>query len=271
MIDVLESDGWSTPVARQLAHLLDCPGVAVFDFDDTCIEGDLGDAVFHHAVEAGSISTALFDLPAHPTADDWLATADRLLEEHGPEVGYPFFVQAFAGWSVDDLRAHARAVLLREQAAPRGQRALGSQRVRSGIRYRDPVVRLARRLRDAGWDLWIVSGTAQWAVEVGADPLGVAAHRVCGQRVEVRDGTLTDVPVRPTVFGAGKVEVLRERLDGRPDLALGDSPNDTQMLQWSRHAVVLDAGDANSLGPLARERGWGVQPVRSSWRPSLFG
>ncbi len=271
MIDALLSDGWAAPVARQLADLLGRPGVAVFDFDDTCIEGDLGDAVFQHAAEAGTLTADLPGLPPEPAPDDWLTAADRVLAEHGPEVGYPFFVQAFAGWSVEAFREHARDVLAREQVAPRGRRSLEMHRVRSGIRYREPVVRLARRLRDAGWDLWIVSGTAQWAVEVGVEPLGVAAGRVCGQRVEVHDGQLTAVPVRPTVFGEGKVEVLRERLDAPPDLAVGDSPNDTQMLRWSRSALVMDAGDANSLGPLARERGWGVQPVPSSWRPDLFG
>ncbi len=271
MLDEILADGWSPAVARQLAGLLEGPGVAVFDFDDTCIDGDLGDAVFHHAVAAGSLTARLPGMPDAPTTDHWLGEADRILAEEGPETGYPFFVRAFAGWTVTGFRRHARDVLAVERGAPRGRRPIGTHRVRSGIRYRRRVVRLIERLQRASWQVWIVSGTAEWAVEVGAEELGVPPERVCGQRVELEGQRLTAEPVHPTVFGAGKVEVLRGLLDAPPDLAVGDSPNDLQLLQWARRAVVLDAGDANSLGPLARSRGWSVQPVASSWRPDLFG
>lgn len=271
MLDTHLADGWRPEVAQRLADLLAAPGVAVFDFDDTCIEGDLGDAVFHHAAAAGSLTARLPGMPDDPTADQWLEEADRILAEDGPETGYPFFVQAFAGWTVTEFRGHARDVVEAEQAAPRGRRSIGTHRVRSGIRYRRSVSRLIERLRRASWQVWIVSGTAQWAVEVGAEALGVPSRRVRGQRVDLDGDRLTAVPVHPTVFGQGKVQVLRDRLDGPPDLAVGDSPNDLHLLQWARHALVLDAGDANSLGPVARERGWSVQPVASSWRPDLFG
>lgn len=271
MLDDILAEGWRPEVARTLAGLLEGPGVAVFDFDDTCIEGDLGDAVFHHAVAAGSLTARLPGMPGDPTADQWLDEADRILAEEGPETGYPFFVRAFAGWSVSEFRRHARDVIEAERIAPRGRRPVGSHRVRSGIRYREPVAKLIGRLRRASWQVWIVSGTAQWAVEVGAEELGVPARCVHGQRVELAGDRLTAAPVSPTVFGRGKVQVLRDHLDAPPDLAVGDSPNDLHLLQWARRALVLDAGDANSLGPLARERGWSVQPVASSWRPDLFG
>ena len=81
MYDDILADGFSAAVARQLAGLIEGPGVAVFDFDDTCIEGDLGDAVFHHAVAAGSLTARLPGMPDDPAVDPWLDEAERILAE----------------------------------------------------------------------------------------------------------------------------------------------------------------------------------------------
>jgi len=88
MFDDLVADGWCTEVASRLVPLLERSGVAVFDFDDTCIEGDLGDAVFHHAVEAGTLTTTLPDTSDRPSAAQWLSAAQRTLDIAGPQEGY---------------------------------------------------------------------------------------------------------------------------------------------------------------------------------------
>ena len=273
-------DGWGDEAAGRLAEAMAAveadgrPGIATLDFDDTCISGDLGDAIFHHAAAAGTLTAE--GLPGWtgrdpPSAADWLEGAERALAEGGPPRAYGFVLEAFAGWPLDTFRDHVRTTLAAELQAPFGSRLLGGgAEVRSGIRYRDKVGALVARLHGLGWQVWVVSGSAEWAVEEAIARFGVDPVRVCGQRVARRDGHLTRTAVEPAVFGPGKVAVLEPRLPHAPDLALGDSPNDRELLGWARAAVAMDAGAANSIGREARERGWAVEPTGPVWRPGLF-
>ncbi len=284
MYETLRDDGWGDPAAQALAGVIAAVdrdarvGQATLDFDDTCISGDLGDAVFHHAVEAGALDPR--GLPGavgsegEPEPAAWLAAADHALAEGGPARAYAFVVQAFAGWTIAEFRRHVGRVLESELRSEPGSRPLaggGGARVRSGIRRRRRVASLIEHLHRRGWVVRIVSGSAQWAVEEAVASLGVSGDRVRGVRVGQHDGRLTREVLEPLPFGPGKVEALRPELPGGPDLALGDSPNDRELLAWARTAVAFDAGDANSLGREARERGWAVEPATAAWRPELFG
>lgn len=283
MLEDFLEDGWGAEAAGRMAAAVATvdaagrPGVAALDFDDTCIVGDLGDAVFHRAVEADTLDPAGLpnggprDPAARPAA--WLAAAEAALEGGGPGAAYSFVLEAFAGWTLARFRAHARQVLAAELAAEQGTRPLGGLArapVRSGIRRRRRVGRLIERLSARGWAVLVVSGSAEWAVEEAVAPLGVAPQRVFGQRVRIRRDRLTREPEPPHVFGPGKVQVLSTLLPAPPDLALGDSPNDRELLGWATHAVAFDAGDANSIGDEARTRGWAVEPAVAVGRPSLF-
>ncbi len=274
MQGTLQRDGWSAAGAGFLARVVDevartqRAGVATLDFDDTCIAGDIGDAIFHRAAEQGLLE------PPGRSAAEWLRRAEQILDERGPGKGYAYVLEVFAGMELGRFEEHVRDTLSQELAATVGRRALAGGdgiRVRSGIRYRRRVRQLIRRLDEAGWQVWIISGSALWAVRIAAASLGVAAEHVLGQRTELRDGCLTDRSVEPPVFGAGKVQVLSRVLGRPPDLAIGDSPNDRHLLEWAAHGLVMDAGDANSMAPEASARGWAVEPVPSSWRPSIFG
>lgn len=280
--DLLE-DGWGVEAATRIAAAVAAiagagrPGVAALDFDDTCIVGDLGDAVFHRAVEADTLDpVGLPDGGPRDPADRpaaWLAAAEAALERGGPGAAYSFVLEAFAGWTLDRFRAHARQVLAAELAAEQGTRPLTGlprTRVRSGIRRRRRVGRLIERLGGCGWTVVVVSGSAEWAVEEAVVSLGVAPGAVRGQRVRIRGDRLTREPEPPHVFGPGKVQVLSTLLPAPPDLALGDSPNDRELLGWATHAVAFDAGDANSIGDEARARGWAVEPAVAVGRPSVF-
>jgi len=283
MRETFLEDGWGPEAADRLAGALAAvdaegrPGVATLDFDDTCIAGDLGDAVFHRAVEDDSLDPE--GLPGGGPDDPgqrpaaWLAAADEALERAGPGAAYSFVLEAFGGWTLERFREHVRGVLEVELTAPQGLRALAGAphaRVRSGIRRRRRMGHLIGHLRQRGWTVLVVSGSAEWAVEEAVAPLGVAPGEVRGQRTAVRGGLLTRSPELPHVFGPGKVQVLSTRLSAPPDLAIGDSPNDRELLGWATHAVAFDAGDANSIGPEARARGWAVEPARAVGRPSLF-
>lgn len=273
MREELQRDGWSPQGARYLAQVIGMAAagagqaVATLDFDDTCIAGDIGDAIFHRAAERG-----LLDPPGR-SPQEWLERAEAILDERGPGRGYAYVLEVFAGMPLARFEEHVRWTLAQELADTVGQRWLAGDsriRVRSGIRYRRRMRRLIHRLHETRWQVWVVSGSALWAVQIAAASLGIPADRVLGQRTELEDGALTNRSVDPPVFGEGKVQVLSRVLDRPPDLAIGDSPNDRHLLGWATHGLVMDAGDTNSLAPEAASRGWAVEPVPRSWRPPIF-
>ncbi len=275
--DELLRDGWCSEAATALAAIIGGTprGIAALDFDDTCIAGDIGDAIFHHAAERALLPGRPYGVsPSSEFVDpvSWLDAASRLLDERGPAEGYAYVLRAFAGVTEREFDRHVRAVLEHELSARVGTRPFDGRidrDVRSGIRYRQPVVHLARRLMALGWHVVLVSGSARRAVQIAAEPLGVAPENVVGLEVEIADGVMTDRIVGPLIYGPGKVTALRAVLPRPPDLAVGDSHNDLELLRWADAAVVIDGGDENSLGERAREEGWVVQPVGVVWRPVI--
>ena len=134
MRDELRRHGWGDEAAERVAAAVatvtaeNRPGIAALDFDDTCIAGDLGDAIFHHAAAAGSLAADV--LPgwrsvAPPGAPDWLAAVEHALAAGGPARAYGFVLEAFAGWPLEAFRAHCRDTLSAELEAPVGGRGSG--------------------------------------------------------------------------------------------------------------------------------------------------
>lgn len=127
--------------------------------------------------------------------------------------------------------------------------------------YRRPMVDLLRGLQEGGVDVWIVSATNRWLVQAAARQMGLIPERVLGIETRVRDGELTGEVVHPVTCRAGKVEAIRQRLGRMPDLAVGDSVGDLEMMEAASHVVVVGRRDhpRAEMVLLARERGWPVQ------------
>lgn len=119
---------WSEETHRRLADLITRRGakaatydrckrpLAVFDFDNTIIQGDLGDAAFAEAAARGLLAhdpalTALLPEAAREQVDGaWKSGApdtagrlllayEALLKDQGARVAYPWLTQAFTGTS----------------------------------------------------------------------------------------------------------------------------------------------------------------------------
>lgn len=262
---------WTGKARAALAELLEGPpGVAAFDFDDTCIRGDIGDAVLFHLAETGRIpgpdaDAGVLGGPTPPGADPagfWIGTYERLLRDEGLSVAYPWCTQVLAGWTPGEVEEISRAVLALEAARPRGRRALGGRTVRQGIEPRRGVVALVGALAARGWRTYVVTASARWVVEAAAQALALPVTGVLGQEVELEPGPrgqrLTNRVLRPMV-GPGKVEALRA-VAGGPDLAVGDGWNDLALFAAAGRAVLLDRGDAG-LAEAVRGAGGVAQPA----------
>jgi HAD superfamily hydrolase (TIGR01490 family) len=132
--------------------------------------------------------------------------------------------------------------------------------------YREPLD-LARRHRDRGEPVYVVSAALQEIVDALAEDLGFdgALGTVC----EVEDGAYTGRPVRP-LHGAAKADAVRELagsegIDLAASTAYSDAHGDLPFLELVGHPVAVNP-DAE-LRRVALERGWPVLEFREPLVP----
>ena len=119
-------------------------------------------------------------------------------------------------------------------------------------------------LENQGIEVWIVSASNRWAIEVAAAELGVDSDRIIAMNMDVVDGALTGEVHRPLVNGAGKAESIRKRIGVSPLLAVGNSVHDAAMLELAQVGVTVrlpgeDGGlpePSTELQALATMHGW---------------
>ncbi|MCX5797611.1 MAG: hypothetical protein NTY77_19140 [Elusimicrobia bacterium] len=276
------------------------PPLATFDWDNTMIRNDIGEAVFYRAIKELAFKFEQGDkfwgfIPKEFGRDalraDYeaiaklpLAQAQRTPEyrryrkhfhevyervkKEGPGLGldYGWLVQLMVGFSPGELERFADETIAEELAKPLGEELIAGfdgdpspVKIASGIRPHKEMFDLVRRLQEAGWEVRIVSATAEWIVARFAALAGIPPERAHGVRVRLRRGRLTTLLTQRT-WGQGKADTIL-RLAGRPSLlAGGDSNSDTQMLELSQgERLVVDFGREPLRGK-ARERGWLLQP-----------
>lgn len=232
---------WTPEVRGALTALLDRPHdgrpLAVFDWDGTCIAGDVGESAL-----------AWLD---RGDGGDRLGTYERMVASHGKVVAYAWCAEALAGRTQAGLRALARQVIGEGLAA-------------GTIVERDEIRDLIWALQRHGWEVWVVSASQETLVEVAAQRYGIPAERVIGMALAVgHDGTLLPEVAGPVTFRHGKVEAIDRRIGRRPTLAVGDAETDAEMLLAARHALVIDRGD-KTLRALAEDGDWWMQPAFES-------
>ncbi|MFF2197169.1 HAD family hydrolase [Streptomyces sp. NPDC058157] len=235
--------GWYGDNQARLQQLIDrygsCnpyrPGrdkpVAVFDWDNTVVKNDVGDATMFWLLRNGKIrrpadwkTTSRYLTPAAAqalaTACDPLARpgsplptgtpegaacADEINAVYGTaataftgwdrrtiEPAYAWLSQLLQGWTPGQVRGFAAAARTENLAAPIGtKQQVGTTTATGWVRYYDQQRDLVKNLQRAGFDVWISSASPQPVVEVWAQGVGVGADHVIGIRGTTRDGKLT--------------------------------------------------------------------------------
>ena len=212
----------------------DAPPVATFDWDNTCIRGDIGETVLAALDEADG--------------GDRMARYDAVCAEQGTRAGYAWAASALAGWSELDLRAFAQATI--------------ESGITRGILVERPEIReLIWSLQRHGWDVWIVSASVFPAVHAFAQRYGIPAGRVIGVHLAVGpDGRFLPELASPLTFREGKVESIDRHIGRRPTFACGDARTDQELLESARFQLLIDKGDA-VLRQHGEASGWWIQPA----------
>ncbi|MBI5211237.1 MAG: haloacid dehalogenase-like hydrolase [Elusimicrobia bacterium] len=276
------------------------PPLATFDWDNTMIRNDIGEAVFYHAIREMRFKFELGDrfwslIPAAYGRDELRASYESIaglppaqakrtpqyrryrkifhrmydqVKRDGASlhIDYGWLVQLMVGFTVPELEALADEVIALETSRSLGRELVAERdgdpdpvAVPTGIRVYPEMADLVRRLTAAGWEVRVVSATAEPVVARFAAALGIPRGRVHGARVRVDAGRLTEELTQRT-WGQGKADTILAQA-GRPSLlAGGDSNSDREMLELSQgERLVIDLGREPLRGE-ALSRGWLLQP-----------
>lgn len=231
---------WSPEVAARLAAMIEqergdaFPPLATFDWDNTSIRGDIGEAVLEH----------LDQLDGGSRVGDY----QRLLGAHGKVVAYPAAATALAGYTAAELREIVVDVV--------------DARIQDGrLALRPEMHDLYATLRDRGWEVWVVSASAEAIVAPFAAFYGVPAERVIGMRLAAdAQGRLLPTLAGPSTFRQGKVDAIDRFIGRRPTFAAGDADTDLEMLHAARYRLVVDRGYPE-LRAAALAGGWWIHPA----------
>ncbi|MCB1324308.1 MAG: haloacid dehalogenase-like hydrolase [Leptospiraceae bacterium] len=290
---------WNPQVHEQLVRLLDGPpGLAAFDFDNTLIFNDLGEAVMNYLVLQALLAgdreefwQGLSEEPVRPDidrlrgwwnsyrdtedesdylrfADALLSTYDRTYHEVGLEAAYRWSRFIFAWQNAEELKKISRHVLDDELLqTPREEKLPSGYVVNRGIRIYAEVKQLMHTLRGRGWELRVVTASPREVIQAVIGDWGLQPEQVLGMQLS-RDsnGMLLPEILEPMPFQAGKVELLAAACDGRrPDLAIGDSSGDRDLLASAGLGILFDRGYRELWAALEK------QGVLLQERPNISG
>jgi len=272
------------------------PRYVVFDWDNTCLIGDIGTATWWRQIEEMLFCFdhpdfwSLFDhferkaqlrqdaehaqaLTPDQRADDpiyrrylsGMVDAYWDLEEAGDsEASYPWQSKLLVGLSKTDVVRLTERTLEAELGRDFGtielEHLASLQRaLPCGIRTAEEIGKLVAALRAVGIESWIVSATHQWIVETVAPLYEIPADHVIGMRLELCDGTLTTQVIKPVTVKEGKVKAIQTYIHptARPLLVAGDSSNDWPMLEYSQGLRLFFDRAGSSITERARQMGEG--------------
>lgn len=303
LADIFPQGGWSPQIHRTLVNLMKEEGraqkIAVFDFDGTCIERDLGElalvtlglsgwfrneladfrGLFPESAEIPKrqfsfsrkiVSPSSFIHGQHNTnrLSNQLAPIlrqyDRVMEELGPEAAYRWTAQVMVGLRPKRIEKLVAAIWEKEIHAPLEEFIFetphGSLTLRTGIGIYEEVKNLIAVLHQLKWEVWIISATNEHVVKAVAPHFGVRTDRVIGLSLAINGwGRLTTRFESPMSVGTGKVDTLK-RLKLWPDLVVGDSAGDYPMLMYGTMSGGRSLVIGDKIPRSLHHPNWMVQP-----------
>lgn len=227
---------WSSPLKTALLRFIhdqtrkDSTPVAAFDFDNTCIAGDIGEAV-------------LLEIQRQQKRD-LLSPYQRLCAEEGKRIGYVWCAEQCAGYTEEEIFRLTRQQF--RDAMDRGQIS-----VRSGI------TSLIQCLKAHGWDVRICTASAEVIVQAISEEVGIPSEDVIGMKLpKDPSGRLLVGVLEPATVYEGKAEAILQSVGTTPTLAAGDSDTDYEMIDAAQFGIVIDRGQPKLRALADDKRVW---------------
>ena len=212
------------------------PSIAVFDCDGTLWSGDAGADFFYWEIERGIVS---------PEMAQWARG-----RYGGYKVG-KVSEEQICGEMVTMNRGVSHAKL--QRAAAEFFDEVVAHRVFPELQE------LTTRLAEQGCELWAVSSTNDWVIEVGAERYGIPRERILAASVHIENGIASDRLIRvPT--DELKAVAIRGVIGKPMEAVFGNSVHDQAMLELAKWPFCVNPNP--DLEKIAQERGWPVyRPV----------
>jgi HAD superfamily phosphoserine phosphatase-like hydrolase len=223
---------------------VDSKPVAAFDADGTLWDIDLGETFFRYKID-----NHLVDLPKNP----WeLYETEKAID--APKA-YLWLAQICQGHSLPEIHGWA-------QNAVQEQSPL-------------PIFLEQKRLIDLflskGVQIYIVTASIRWAVEPGAEILGLKKENVIGIETEVVDGKITNQQKGVITYRQGKVDALLAKTKGKkPFFASGNTMGDYQLLQSATHMSLAVSAAARDDKLFKTEFELSQKAVENNWFSHRF-
>ena len=275
--------------------------VIALDFDNTCIRGDLGEAVQNHLLDAMTLPLHAHDriaIGGHPFAealapylDDAQAPRDldagakervrhivsteylRIMNEDGHREGYLYSVRLLAGMTPAAVEELALLAFQHELKKTMGKRLIHAPEGLDRPMYtREDGLRIHEEMRDfildaqaLGIRVLVISASCHWVVAPIAESyFGIARDDIWGIHTALNeDGTLAAQCVEPIPYGAGKVASIQKVAGRSASFAAGDARTDLEMLRSATlNSLLLDRGN-EALKQEGISSGWLIIPQQA--------
>lgn len=241
-------------------HLASDPNpFAIFDFDNTVIENDIGEIAFAYLCRNGLLKDSMLlgeSVPGNDYHERVFKTYHERVRNGQYRDACELAARAFSGFTPDEASAVARTAL-KAEGSNLYEETLYEEHILRGIKTHSQTLELMRFLKERSVIIWIISASAEVAVKAAIEHFNIQENLI-GVRLMPKDGMYTSEFEIPTPIREGKVECMRTHIDPKqaPLLVIDDSPNGLPILETATIKVAVDRG--NELTRIARECGWAV-------------
>ncbi len=216
------------------------PLVALFDADGTLWDTDLGENLFNYTID-----NRLVELPPDP----WNHYQELKKKNSDPKDAYLWLAQIYQGKSLAQVRQWADEALKSLKPFPifEEQKKLIDLLLKNKVKIN------------------VITASISWAVQPGAQYLGLDDSCVIGVETQVENGYITTKQFGVITYKSGKVDAYKLQSKTVPFLASGNSEGDINLLEYASH-IRLAVSAANredrlykseyQLQQIAKERGW---------------
>ena len=259
--------------------------VAVFDFDNTMVLRDVGEALMCHILRKGLLKnpeenmfsllrpeeavlvSSLLERNA-PESLSEILYAYRKLEEEDTQKAYLMAAAACSGYTPPESRELLNTAV-DAIIGPKTPATLLTMLEDDEIQWFEvatpfaPMQQLVRDFQEAGIDVMIVTASFEDAVALVAQRwFGISPSRVLGIQLDTdENGRYIPEPGRVITWDEGKVEVIQGYLpeDATILFAAGDSVSDFPMMDIARHRLFIARDGNEKACRHAERRGYTVQ------------
>lgn len=222
----------------------DSSPVAAFDADGTLWDIDLGETFFHYQID-----NKLVQLPPNP----WQMYVDMKAEN--PQKAYLWLAQICEGNSLAQIHTWAHQAVQAQNPLP----IFSEQR------------KIVDLFRSRGVQVFIITASVKWAVEPGAELLGLTKESVIGVETLINNDTITNQQKGIITYRQGKVDALLERTNGKkPFFASGNTMGDYQLMESATHLSLAVSAASRDDKLFKTERELQEQAEKHGWLSHRF-